>query len=182
MNSKKINYDVFIQGKKVDLVVLNEEIIEYTQWYNWFNDSDTTSFMQKHYYPNSKDDQLNFFKENLKNSHKNFQLGIVEKKDNNLIGVISLNQIDHINKKCKVAVIIGDKEYKSMDYFLESNRLIFKHAVNTLSIRRIEGGSLSKEIAIMHERMLGFHSEGIRKQEIFKDGEYRDVYYFAKIF
>ena len=55
MNSKKIKYDVFIKGQKIDLVVLNEEIIEFTKWYNWFNDSEITSFMQKHYYPNSKE-------------------------------------------------------------------------------------------------------------------------------
>jgi RimJ/RimL family protein N-acetyltransferase len=181
-SSNKQQYEVFLVGKEVDLIVLSEDIINHTQWYSWFNDSDITSNMQQHYHPNSKADQLEYFNENLKNSHQNFQLGILHKGDNKLIGVISLNAIDHLNKKCKVAIIIGEKKYQSMNYFLESNRLIFDHAVNTLGIRRIEGGSLSKEVALLHERMLGFHSEGTKIQEVFKDGEYRDVYYFAKLF
>ena len=181
-SSKKIQYDIFLKGSELDLIVLNEDIINHTQWYNWFNDADVTSNMQQHYYPNSKLDQLEYFNENLKNSHQNFQLGILHKDDKKLIGVISLNAIDHLNKKCKVAVIIGEKKYQSMNYFLEANRLIFEHAVSALGMRRIEGGSLSKEVALLHERMLGFHSEGTKIKEVFKDGEYRDVYYFAKLF
>ena len=47
--SEKIEYDVFIKGELVDLVVLTEEIVEKTNWYNWFNDEETTQHMQKHY-------------------------------------------------------------------------------------------------------------------------------------
>lgn len=30
----KINYDVFIKGDLIDLVCLNEEIVEKSNWYN----------------------------------------------------------------------------------------------------------------------------------------------------
>jgi len=48
----KINYDIFIKGDLIDLVCLNEEIVEKSNWYNWFNDEENMKYMQKHYYPN----------------------------------------------------------------------------------------------------------------------------------
>ena len=45
-NESKINFDVFIKGELIDLVVLTEEIIEKTNWYNWFNDEENTKNMQ----------------------------------------------------------------------------------------------------------------------------------------
>jgi RimJ/RimL family protein N-acetyltransferase len=176
------HYDVFIEGEVVDLIVLTEDISLNSNWYKWFNDKETTQNMQKHYFPNTAAQQLSFFKDSVIDSSKKLQLGINHKSDNTLIGVISLNEIDFINQKCEIAGLIGEKKYKSIGYWLEANRLIFKHAVNTLNMRRIYGGSLGREVSVFYERMLGFHQEGTRKQEIFKDGEFRDVYYFGRIF
>ena len=56
MNEKNnINYDVFIKGERVDLVVLTEDIVDKTNWYNWLNDEENTKNMQKHYFPNTKE-------------------------------------------------------------------------------------------------------------------------------
>lgn len=35
--AEEIIFNVFIKGELVDLVVLTEEIVEKTNWYNWFN-------------------------------------------------------------------------------------------------------------------------------------------------
>ena len=54
----KTQFDVFIKGTNIDLVVLTSEIVGQTNWYSWFNDEENTKYMQKHYYPNSKELQL----------------------------------------------------------------------------------------------------------------------------
>ena len=33
-------FDVFIKGKLIDLVVLDEEVEQKTNWYNWLNDDE----------------------------------------------------------------------------------------------------------------------------------------------
>jgi hypothetical protein len=33
-----MNVDVFISGKEIDLICLDESTIEHTNWYKWFND------------------------------------------------------------------------------------------------------------------------------------------------
>jgi len=178
----KLTYDVFLSGLDVNLIVLTQEIAENSSWYSWFNEAETTNTMQKGYFPNTPQKQLIYFRDHIENSETKIQLGILHKLDNVLIGVISLNNIDYLNKKCEVAGLIGNRRYKAIKYFLEANKLIFKHAVNTLGLHRIYGGSLSKEVSIYYERMLEFQQEGVHRQEVFKNGEFNDVYYFARIF
>ena len=35
---EKVKFDVYIKGKLIDLVSLNEELDEKANWNNWFND------------------------------------------------------------------------------------------------------------------------------------------------
>ena len=81
----KINYDVFIKGDLVNLVVLTEEIVKKTNWYKWFNDEESTKNMQKHYFPNTVAIQLNYFNEHILNNKTKLQLGVVEKKNKHLL-------------------------------------------------------------------------------------------------
>ena len=178
----KLTYDVFLSGLDVDLIVLTQEIAENSSWYSWFNESETTNSMQQGYFPNTPQKQLKYFKDHIESSKTKIQLGILHKSDNVFIGVISLNNIDYLNKRCEVAGLIGNRRYKAIKYFLEANKLMFKHAVNTLGMHRIAGGSLSKEVAMYYERMLGFQQEGVHRQEVFKNGKFNDVFYFALIF
>ncbi len=176
------HFDLFIEGKVIDLVVLNLEIIENTNWYNWFNDEETTKYMQKHYFPNTKRLQSEYFIKEIEGNNKKLQLGIVYKKDQVLIGIISLNDIDYLNRKCETACVIGEKKYKDMKNFIEAYKLIIKHGFETLNLNRIAGGTIKKELEVILCKFLGFKSEGILRQAVFKNGEYHDVYCHSIIY
>jgi RimJ/RimL family protein N-acetyltransferase len=182
MISPKIEYDVFLKGDHVNLVALTEEMVEKSNWHNWFNNEENMSCMQKHYFPNTRESQLRFFRNEISENPTKLQLGIFHKLDQILIGTISLSNIDHLNRKCEISGLIGETKYKSIKYWLESNRLLLHHGVDTLNMHRIYGGSLAKEVSMFYERLLGFQAEGIRKQDIYKNGSFQDVYLFAKIF
>ena len=77
--NRELKFDVFIKGEKVDLIVMTKQIAEKTNWYLWFNDQETTMHIQKHYYPNTIEEQLIFFKNSLADKTK-IVLGIVQKK------------------------------------------------------------------------------------------------------
>lgn len=171
-----IKYDVFIKGKLVDLVCLTEEIALKSNWYNWFNDEVTTNNMQKHYFPNTKALQLHFYQSEIANNSSKLQLGIFHKKDKILIGIISLNSIDFINRTCEISGLIGEKKYRNFNYFIEANKLLIDHAFDALNMNRIYGGSIIKEVNEMFCRVLGFTHEGIQRKCVYKNGEYHDVY------
>ena len=94
MKKKKYIPSTFLEGKNINLIVLDEELINITNWYRWFNDKKTNTNTVYHVYPNTKELQINFFKKNIKNVKNKIQLGIYHIKDKKLIGVISLNNID----------------------------------------------------------------------------------------
>ena len=130
-------FDTFIRGEVIDLVVLTEEVIDKTNWYKWFNDEENTKHMQQHYYPNSKELQLKYFKEEIEGNNKKLQLGIYHKKDKILIGTISLNNIDFQHRKCEISGFIGEKKYQTLKPFLESNKLLIKHAFEQLKLAKL---------------------------------------------
>lgn len=170
------NYDIFIRGEKVNLVCMTEDMIENTNWYRWFNDEESTKFMQKHYFPNTKCQQINYFKKDIVGNNHKLQLGIVYKDNNKLIGTISLNDIDYINGKCELSGIIGEKEYRNMTYLIEACSLIIRHAFEQLNMRRIYGGTIIKELSLLLCRSLKFTEEGVRRKDVYKNGEYNDVF------
>lgn len=176
-----IDYDVFIKGEKVNLVVLTEQIVDRTNWYNWFNDEENTKNMQKHYFPNTKNIQMHFFKNEIEHSQTKLQLGIVQRNKNSFCGVISLNEIDYINRSCEISIIIGEQSARNVQYFIEAVKLICKHAFETLNMNRIYSGTMVKEVDELMCRTLGFVHEGISRKAVYKNGEYHDIYNHAII-
>ena len=166
-DKKTIIYDTFIKGNIIDLVVLTNEIVEKSNWYKWFNDEDTTKYMQKHYFPNTKNQQYNFFIDEIENSKNKLQLGILHIKDQNLIGIISLNDIDYINRNCEISGFIGERKYRSTKEFIEACKMIIKHGFEQLGLNKITGGTISKEVSILLLDFLKFSEEGILKDQIF---------------
>ena len=174
-----MDFDVFIKGESIDLVLLTNDVVEKTNWYKWFNDEETTKNMQKHYFPNSRELQLTYLKDAIEGNNKKIQLGIVQKSNNLFCGVISLTNIDHFNRCCEISAIIGEDEARKLQYFIEAAKLTCKHAFDTLNINRIYSGTISKEIDEMMCRVLGFEHEGLLRQAVFKNGAYHDVYQHA---
>lgn len=171
--------DIFIQGKEIDLICLNEEIVAGSNWYNWFNDESVTKFMQKHYYPNTMAMQMSYYKNSIEGNTTKVQCGIYSKTEKTLIGTISLNSIDFINRNCELSIIIGERKYQNLNTLVESHKLMLRHAFETLNLNRVYGGSVIKEIDLLFCRALGYSSEGISKNHVFKNGKYMDVYRFA---
>lgn len=176
---EKHKFDTFIVGKEINLVSLSEETVTNSNWYSWYNDEDATLNMQQHYFPNTKEIQVEYYKKNIMNNPQKLQLGICHKNDNFLIGVISLSDINYINRSAEFAVIIGEKKYRNLSNFIEASRLIIKHGFESLNLNRIYGGSTSKEIDIMFCKLLGFTHEGISRKAVFKDDKYVDIYRHA---
>ena len=169
-------FDVFIKGELIDLVVLDEDVVRETNWYNWFNDEGNMTSMQKHYYPNTRATQLEFFKNEIENNSDKLQLGIFHKEDKVLIGTVSLSDINLFNRQGEIAGLIGEKKYQNFRNIVEACKLLVKHAFDTLNMHRVYGGSIIKEVDEMFCRVLGFTHEGIKRECVYKNGKYHDAY------
>ena len=173
--------DIFLKSKNIILKSLTEEDVVNSNWYGWFNDEELCKTLQKHYFPISITSQMKFWEENVKSNDKKLQLGICTVKDNVMIGVVSLNNLDYINRKCEFSIVIGEKSYQNVINFVESTGLILNHAFNSLNMNKVYGGSISKELVLLMTRTLGFKSEGVAREDIFKNGKYHDCYLYSII-
>lgn len=100
-----------------------------------------------------------------------------------MIGYISLRDIDQFNKKANFAGIVIDPEYQNGTYMIDANLLLLKYAFDDLGLNRVTGACLVHHTAsrIMME-MLGFSLEGRERESVFKDHQYRDVFRFAILY
>lgn len=169
--------DVFLSGKYVNLCSLTEDDVLSSSWYDWFNDELTCQTLQKHYFPNTRQQQMAFYKQMISDTNK-LQLGITDKDKAKLIGVVSLNNIDTINRNAEFSIVIGDSKYRRKKYSSEALKLIFEHGFFALNLHKIYGGSLEmlKPWVDFLKKKFGFVDEGKWIEHVYKNGKYIDCY------
>jgi ribosomal-protein-alanine N-acetyltransferase len=171
--------DIFLKGKTVVLRILTKADVVDSDWYGWFNDAEVCQTLQKHYFPNTVEAQLAFWEQHIADSTTKLQLGICRADDSDLAGIVSLNEIDYINSKAEYSIIIAKKEMRDVTTFIESSRLMFSHAFNTLNLNRIYGGSMSRDLVQLMCRTLNCKDEGVFRSDVYKDGQYLDCYRYG---
>jgi RimJ/RimL family protein N-acetyltransferase len=172
-----MKFDVFLKGFEINLIVLNKDLVIKSNWYRWFNDEKLTKFMQKHYIPNSLISQLEFVS-SIESSASDIILGIEYQE--NLIGVCSLNEINHYNKTCSASIIIGE-DIKYHDVSLEVFYLLSKHAFLSLNLNKLKIGQHSSLnfFRLNLYKNFGLIKEGELIDELYKDGKYFNVIFSA---
>ena len=158
---------------------MEAEDVYTSNWASWFDDEETTFYMQQHYYPNSKEKQLAFFESEIKNNANKCQLGICPKGETTPIGMVSLQDIDHLNRKAEFSIIIGEKQQRRKQLSEEAMALILTHGFDSLNLRKIYSGTLIKAWADSLCEKLGFVSQGVLQEDVFKHGRYWDVHLIA---
>ena len=163
----------FIQGETIDLCVPNvdESVIEV--WSQWFNNSETTRYLDQGVFPNSIDDQKAFL-ELTRRKKDRLLLLIRPKGANYYAGVASLSFINFETRGCGIAHVIGKRvdDIDSLFYSLEAKCRLTEHAFEKLGMQRIESGQAVdlKEWQRI-QTLFGYRVEGI-KRNYFRKGQY----------
>ena len=185
---KKIkSFDKFLEGNKVDLVILDKNVVKNTDWYSWLNYQKNTELLETGKFPNTIEKQLKYLKNEiipkkklLSNSKtdKKIQLGIVDKQTDMLVGMVSAYNFNYFSRTCNVSVIIDlKKKLKNrLETFKESQDLIIEHIFFKMNFRKIYSGTSSEKLSILTEKLWGFKREGVLKQHEFVNGKYVDSY------
>ena len=183
----KLKFETFLEGKVVDLVILDLKVVKKTDWYNWMNYKTNTDLLQTGKFPNTLEDQIMYLNNNIeskknilakKKLNKKLQLGIVVKKKSLLIGMVTAYDFNYFNRTCAVSLITDLRKIveNRLQIFKESQDLIIDHLFNKMNFRKIYSGSLSEDLCKLTERIWGFRREGIRKEHGFVNGKYVDSY------
>lgn len=119
--------DIFIKRKNIYLKKLTKENVLTSGWYGWFNDENTFETLQKHYYPNTMESQLEFWNDlNLgPNKYSKTQLGICKKNSSKILGVVCLSNIDRNNQTAEQSTVIGETEVRDVKKITEAWCLLY---------------------------------------------------------
>ena len=154
----------FLSGKIVGLRKPDLDLdIMQGEWHEWFNDYDTTQYLVHGLFPVSREEEYEIVKKNL-NCSDSLILTITDIQSEDILGVISLMSIDHINRRAEIAIVMGKRSTK-IGAAVEAMALLTHHAFDRLNLEKIYAGqheSLWKWVNTLE--LIGYQIEGYRKK------------------
>ena len=97
-----------------------------------------------------------------------------------LLGLVSLLNIDSINRSATFGIMIGDENNCESGAGTYAIKYILKHAFLNLNLNRVELGVLANNSRAIHVyEKCGFIYEGTKRSSVYKNGEYLDLKQYA---
>ena len=100
---------------------------------------------------------------------------IVTLEEDKMIGTVSLERINNIDRTATLGIFIGNKEYWNNSYGTEAIRLILDYGFNYMNLQNINLNLMSfNERALKCYKKCGFKEYGRRRKCKFVNGKYYD--------
>jgi RimJ/RimL family protein N-acetyltransferase len=129
----------FLLGKIVSLRKPDLDLdIMQGDWHEWFNDYNTTQYLVHGLFPVSREEEYEIVKKNL-NRSDSLILTIIDTQSKDVLGVISLTSIDHVNRRAEIAIVMGKRSTK-VGAAIEAMALLTQHAFDRLNLEKIYAG------------------------------------------
>lgn len=171
------NYEVFLGGELVDLVIPNERAIHVDGWHRWFNDPAIVANLGQGIFPNTVEQQLEFLAD-LRRSQKRLALMIRPRGEDHVVGVASLSNISFASRQADFAMVIGRKSpsFRSAFFGMEAKCLMTEHAFEHMGLERINSGqSAALKDWQRWQILFGYKVEGIKRGAFRKGRTVHDV-------
>lgn len=167
--------DCFIDGGKIYLRSPTESDVLDGDWYKWSNDQFISKYTSRGIFPNSVEDQLDYFRQ-MKNSTSDILFAIIDKESNKHIGSVGLHNINWIHRVANLGILIGDRNYMGKGYGKIAWNMITWYGLYVLNLQKINAQIMIGNIASLKSaEASGYKLEGKLRNMYFKNGEYLDV-------
>ena len=146
----------------------------------WRNDSRLISMLGAQYrYINQTVDR-NWFDGYMKNRSSQVRCAIVADECDEIMGMVSLTSIDHLNQSAEFHIMIGDSANQGKGIGTFAVKEMLKHAFNNLNLQRVELTVLDSNIRAQHlYEKCGFVKEGTLRKYAYKNGEFVDMHMYS---
>lgn len=138
----------------------------------WRNDPYLIACLGAPYRFINEDVDQRWYDKYLNTRSSSVRCAIVDEADE-ILGLISLMDIDAINRSASLHIMIGGNENRGKGIGTFAVMAMIDHAFNNLNLRRIELGVLENNIpAIRLYEKCGFIKEGLKRESNYKNGRY----------
>lgn len=169
---------LILKGRHVNLREISPKDAEALTYYT--DDNDITQFTPL-VAPYQKDEALKYIERSALHIDQEieFVLAVALKKTDEMVGTMTLNNIDYKNRTAEVRFWIG-KEHRRNGYFRDAADLILDFAYKELHLNKIyarvtEPNKVSKKAL---ERY-GFVYEGLLRESLWKNNQFYNEYIYS---
>lgn len=161
------NYAIYLRALEED---------DYKYSVKWRADEEIWDMVMGHRYYVSEAYEKNWVKNHIENQKESIVFVVCEKVTDIVVGFLYLNNIDHQNKSCRFAKLLGNKSCWGKGYGTQATMLVLYHAFYELGMERVCASQLlTNKASIRVNEKCGFVSEGVARHAIFKKGKYVDL-------
>ncbi len=152
--------------------VFDDDIERYTKWMNDFEVTDYIGGSSKVVTLTGERTWL----EDMAKNRKDISLEIVTLDEDKLIGTISLDGFNMIDRSAVLGIFIGDSDYRSHGYGTEAIKLMLEYGFKYLNLH-----SIRLDVLDVNERAhkcylkCGFKDTGRDRERVFLNGKYYDM-------
>lgn len=167
-----------IYGERIVLRALKPE--DNDMLLELINDPETEALIGGKTWPISMQHQVKWLSEQESNTAI-FRCAIAERKSDNALGTIILNEIDYQNGTAQIHIKLAKKSgVRGNGYGTEALKVAVKYAFEEMRLHCIYANILSYNSVSQHLfEKCGFKREGILRDRAYKGGSYMDVYSYS---
>ncbi|WP_042403852.1 GNAT family N-acetyltransferase [Geomicrobium sp. JCM 19037] len=146
------------------------------QYHRWRNDLDVMKTTNPYLDVYTLEETEQFVKQVMLGSSHSKSYIIVDRVSNEAIGVTSLIGIDMKNRNAECIIDIGDKDYWGKGYGREAFGLLLAYSFLEMNLHRLHLQVFEFNTAALQlYEKLGFTREGIKREAVYRNGEYFDI-------
>ncbi len=163
------------RGDKLELgPVQREYLLKYVEW---LNDWEVSRFLMPGIpFLLNLDDETDWF-ERRRQDKDNIVFAILALPEKQLIGNCGVHRLDWKNRSAVFGIVIGEKNYWNKGYGTDATRTLLRFAFEQLGLNRMELEVYDfNPRAIRAYEKAGFRRDGVRRQALYRDGKFHDVY------
>lgn len=116
----------------------------------------------------------------MNNRNSQVRCAIVSDESDDILGLVSLVDINNVNRSAVLNIMIGEKQNQGKGIGTFAVNAILKHAFDNMNLHRVELMVLdiNKRAQHLYEKC-GFVKEGTLRKSTFKDGKYVDMLLYS---
>ncbi|HEY7809922.1 MAG TPA: GNAT family N-acetyltransferase [Allosphingosinicella sp.] len=160
-------YVPFLKGELIDLCVPSKAALD-DGWADWFNDAETTHFLDQGVFPNTREQQEEFYRALPGGSR--VSLLVCDKTGNQLWGTISLSSLNWVARSAQIAMVLPRNDGRPALAALEAMARLSEHGFSLMGLERIWAGQSYPGLAKWNQRLelLGYFTEGVLRGAVAK--------------
>lgn len=165
-----------IKGRFVTLRAATRE--DQQMMVDMFNDPELENYVVGWTFPMSIESQLQYFEKHLGDAEPH--RFVVETEADGALGIATLDNIDWKNRCADHGLKLALREHRSRGVGTDAVMALMRYAFDELGLHRLDGGRFPSNVASGNlYKKCGWSDEGVRRQCVFKRGEWRDVIYMG---